>query len=77
MKALTVVRTVAELRRAVGEFRAASRTIGMVPTMGALHAWPRQPRAGCARSRRRAGGVDLRQYDPVRAQRGFRNLFTR
>ena len=38
MKALTVVRTVGELRRAVGEFRAAGRTIGMVPTMGALHA---------------------------------------
>jgi pantoate--beta-alanine ligase len=37
MKALTVVRTVADLRRAVGEFRAASRTIGMIPTMGALH----------------------------------------
>jgi len=38
MKALTVVRTVADLRRAVGEFRAAGRTIGMIPTMGALHA---------------------------------------
>jgi pantoate--beta-alanine ligase len=37
MKALTVVRTVADLRRAVGEFRAAGRTIGLVPTMGALH----------------------------------------
>jgi pantoate--beta-alanine ligase len=37
MTALTVVRTVADLRRAVGEFRAASRTIGMIPTMGALH----------------------------------------
>ena len=37
MKALTVVRTVADLRRAVGEFRAAGRTIGMIPTMGALH----------------------------------------
>jgi pantoate--beta-alanine ligase len=37
MKAFTVVRTVADLRRAVGEFRSAGRTIGMVPTMGALH----------------------------------------
>ncbi len=37
MKALTVVRTVADLRRALGEFRSAGRTIGMIPTMGALH----------------------------------------
>ncbi len=37
MKALTVVRTVADLRRAVAEYRTAGRTIGMVPTMGALH----------------------------------------
>jgi pantoate--beta-alanine ligase len=37
MKAFTVVRTVADLRRAVGEFRSAGRTIGMIPTMGALH----------------------------------------
>ena len=37
MKALTVMRTVADLRRAVGEFRSAGRTVGMIPTMGALH----------------------------------------
>ena len=37
MTALIVVRAVADLRRAVGEFRAAGHTIGMVPTMGALH----------------------------------------
>ena len=37
MKSLTVTRTVADLRRAVGEFRSAGRTIGMIPTMGALH----------------------------------------
>jgi pantoate--beta-alanine ligase len=37
MAALTVVRTVADLRRAVSEFRATGRTIGMIPTMGALH----------------------------------------
>jgi pantoate--beta-alanine ligase len=36
-KTLLVVRTVADLRRAVGEFRRAGRTIGLVPTMGALH----------------------------------------
>lgn len=36
-RALAVVRTVAELRRAVAAFRAAGRTIGLVPTMGALH----------------------------------------
>jgi pantoate--beta-alanine ligase len=38
MKSLTIVRTVAELRRAVAEYREMGRTIGMVPTMGALHA---------------------------------------
>jgi pantoate--beta-alanine ligase len=37
MTALLVVRTVADLRRTVGEFRASGRTIGMIPTMGALH----------------------------------------
>jgi len=37
MKAFTVVRSVADLRREVGEFRSAGRTIGMIPTMGALH----------------------------------------
>jgi len=38
MKKLIVVRTVADLRRAVAGHRAAGRTIGMIPTMGALHA---------------------------------------
>jgi len=37
MKALSVVRSVADLRRAVAERRTAARTIGLVPTMGALH----------------------------------------
>lgn len=37
MNALTVARTVADLRRAVALHRAAGRTIGMIPTMGALH----------------------------------------
>ncbi|TAJ81774.1 pantoate--beta-alanine ligase [Reyranella sp.] len=34
---LAVVRTVADLRRTVAAFRKAGRTIGLVPTMGALH----------------------------------------
>lgn len=34
---LQVVTTVDEIRRAVGEARAAGRTVGLVPTMGALH----------------------------------------
>lgn len=38
MTTLTVVRTVNDLRRAVAEFRSAGKKIGMVPTMGALHA---------------------------------------
>ncbi|MBS0521177.1 MAG: pantoate--beta-alanine ligase [Proteobacteria bacterium] len=37
MASLAIVRTVSDLRRAVAEHRAAGRTIGMVPTMGALH----------------------------------------
>ncbi len=36
-RGLAVVRTVAGLRKAVASFRAAGRTIGLVPTMGALH----------------------------------------
>lgn len=36
-RGLAVVRTVAELREAVSAFRRAGRTIGLVPTMGALH----------------------------------------
>lgn len=34
---LPVVRTIAELRAQVGTWRAAGRTVGFVPTMGALH----------------------------------------
>ena len=34
---LAIVRTVADLRRTVAAFRKAGQTIGLVPTMGALH----------------------------------------
>jgi len=34
---LAIVRTVAELRHAVAAYRAAGRTVGLIPTMGALH----------------------------------------
>jgi pantoate--beta-alanine ligase len=37
MSELTVVRSVGELRAAIAAWRAARQTIGLVPTMGALH----------------------------------------
>jgi pantoate--beta-alanine ligase len=36
-RGLAVARTVAELRHAIAAFRAAGRTVGLIPTMGALH----------------------------------------
>lgn len=36
-QSLEIVRTVSELRRRVAAFREARRTIGLIPTMGALH----------------------------------------
>ena len=34
---MEIIRTVARLRQAVAEARAEGKTIGLVPTMGALH----------------------------------------
>ncbi len=34
---LAIVRTVAELRHAIAAHKAAGRTVGLIPTMGALH----------------------------------------
>jgi pantoate--beta-alanine ligase len=52
--ALPIVRTVADLRRAVERWRGAGERVGLVPTMGALH---RGHRALVARARALSGRV--------------------
>jgi len=53
-RALAVIRTVADLRRAVSGWRRAGDTVGLIPTMGALHrghiSLVEAARAACTRS---------------------------
>ena len=59
MSSLDIVRTRAELRLRVDEWRDAGRTVGLVPTMGALH----------------AGHLSLIELAKARADRAVASLF--
>ena len=66
-----VVRTRADLRAALAD---APRPVGLVPTMGWLHAGPRLARRACPGRERDRRDVDLRQPQAVRGGADFEQL---
>ena len=71
---MEILRTVAELRNWSRAGRRAGSVIGLVPTMGALHAGHASLIRAAARLMRLGGREHLRQSDSVRPQRGLRAL---
>ena len=61
-------------RRDFARSRSKGKTVALVPTMGALACRPSGTGAPGAPACRMCGGFDLRQSEPIRAKRGFRQL---